>query len=474
MKRYATTLILLIFSLAAVSAATYTWDGGAEADYDSSASWSPTGVPGSADIAIFNPTGETIVNFSDDEFSSELRIQGEADGATQPNVTFDLGGNVYRVTSGSGRLNFLVGVADSVRSLNVKNGELSVGTGLVMWGYANVEGAETILRIQEGGVLRHTAAAGIGRTESSDRTTTAKLYIENGGKLLAENSFSIAANGGNGTSNADVFIIGPTSVMEAKASDRSVVNIGNALGHGTLRITDGGLLDSSRAIGVGFGEVGTAALTVSGVNVNNSDPENPITTASRILGNQLYIGGGRARDDGNNLPRAGGEGVAEFLDGGYGQFTTLLAYNNSVNGTKGTLRIDDAFVTVSGTATFQAGSVTELGLRSVEQDVLMFASNLVLDSTLQLLIDGSFSAALHDSIHLIEYTSLTGTFAGLGEGDTFSVDGHTFSIHYAMGDGENIIGLTVIPEPGTIAVILGAICLGICVARRKLSQRAVG
>ncbi len=474
MKTYIVTPALLICSILIAQSAPYNWIGGGDNNFNTPGNWDPEGPPSGTDLAIFNPTGTTTVNFTSPVGTTGIQVQGSADGETQPSVLFNLNSNTYTVSGGTSERLGVFTASGSNRTLLIQNGELNIAiSASVIWGNSNVNDItpEVTIRVQEGATLRHSTngGAGIGRTQAAGQSAKTAMYVEDGGKLIAEARFTVGGNGGDGIRNGELHITGPTSSFEAKTSDRSVILLGDGLGTGTLNVRDGGLVDSTRAIGVGYATNSTGLLSVSGVNVDNSDPEEPVFTASRILGNQLYIGGGRARDDGNNQPRAGGEGVAEFLDGGHGQFTTLLAYYNSDIDTKGTLRIDDAFVTVSGTATFEAGSVTELGLRSVEQDVLMFASNLVLDSTLQLLIDGSFSAALHDSIHLIEYTSLTGTFAGLGEGDTFSVDGHTFSIHYAMGDGENIIGLTVIPEPGAIAMILGAICLGVCAARRKLS-----
>lgn len=248
--------------------------------------------------------------------------------------------------------------------------------------------------------------------------------------------------------------------------------LGSNSATGNATVSGGGKIETNIEVGIGSSVRSIGNLTVTGGHFDEVESQ---FTASRIIGNDMYIGG--ASPSGTQTPVASGMGFASFLDGGTGQFITLRSYfredayfdadlDEWVD-TRGTLTIDDGFVSVSGTATLFAGSVTELGIRTTAQDMLMTVNNLILDSTLQLIIAGDFVAAMNDEIHLIEYTSLTGTFAGLSEGATIHHDGHSFTIHYAMGLDSNVIGLTVIPEPATIALLTGALAALLVLRRRR-------
>ncbi len=473
--KYPTFIALSVFvvSFLPMHAATFTWSGaGSDTLFSNEDNWTSVepGIPGTADLAQFNSAGAVTVTFDDDQTTNELRILGTMDDDVAPSVLFDLGGFTYTATAGGATQIMRPSGGNSPRTLILQNGELSLG-GSNYWGHDGNSGAANngavVVRVQDDATLRLTAANYLRWLNNAGNTITVDFFVENGGRIVAsDNVFDIGGNA-SGHGSASLSIIGPGSSFEAVGGiDRNVVSVGGG-GDGTLSITEGASLTSDRAVNVAFGSASNGLLTVSGGHL---DEVESTFTPSSITGNQFYIGGGRSRDRSADQPRAGGEGVAEFLDGGTGQFTTLINYHNSVANTKGTLRIDGGFVNITGTGTFEQGSLVELGLRSVSQDLLMTANNLLLDSTLQLLIDGEFSAALNDSIFLIEYTSLTGTFNGLAEGATIHQGGYSFSVHYAMGEDENIIGLTVIPEPHAFAALFGILCLSVCCLRRARNR----
>lgn len=116
-------------------------------------------------------------------------------------------------------------------------------------------------------------------------------------------------------------------------------------------------------------------------------------------------------------------------------------------------------------ANFQAGSTFGIDLLSPSQhDILLFSDGideLQRDPTLNLstagegvtlqvnLLDG-FSGQLLDTFPIIQdFASLTGHFAGLPHGSTFTVDDRTFQIFYNPND----VVLQLIPEPGAVTLL---------------------
>lgn len=91
---------------------------------------------------------------------------------------------------------------------------------------------------------------------------------------------------------------------------------------------------------------------------------------------------------------------------------------------------------------------------------------LITDSVFELGLATGFSANLEDVFEVLRYGGdLTGTFAGLNEGDSLFVGGYEFQIGYGSGSSD-VITLTVIPEPGVGMMLAAAAALLLGLRRR--------
>lgn len=89
------------------------------------------------------------------------------------------------------------------------------------------------------------------------------------------------------------------------------------------------------------------------------------------------------------------------------------------------------------------------------------------NAALTINLGDGFSAEAGEEFFLIKRpTTYSGIFDGLAEGATLSIDDYTFEIGYAMGDGSDMIGLTVVPEP-RIAAAMAAAVVGLVVMFRR-------
>lgn len=461
---------------ASLGAATFTWTGGGGANtlFSNPENWGETeDYPEGGDTAVFQWSGNQTVTFDDNETTTHVQFLGTMDGSTPPTLTLDLSSFTYNTTTSIATNIFFPSGANTPRTLQVQNGTLTIG-GTQWWGHGGAGGSgggEVVVRVQQGATM-NVAATYLSWRNSTEASISTSFVVEDGGILNGSGLFAVG-NGADHIGNVVVDGSGSELNLTGARNNQNRFYIGSGSANGNVTISDGGKIETNIEVGIGNGVRSVGNLTVTGGLFDEVESE---FTPSRIIGNDMYIGGASPVGAGST-PQASGMGHASFLDGGTGQFITLRSYFNADAyfdddldewvDTRGTLTIDAGHVAVTGTATLFAGSVTELGVRTVAQDVLMTVNNLILDSTLQLLIAGDFVAAMNDEIHLIQYTSLTGTFAGLSEGATIHHDGHSFTIHYEMGTGGDIIGLTVIPEPATVTLLAGMLAALLLLQRRK-------
>lgn len=188
---------------------------------------------------------------------------------------------------------------------------------------------------------------------------------------------------------------------------------------------------------------GTVTAPVQTITVDSGD-EQP-TTSIITADNQIYVINGVRGDisvnPGSTLKGSGTVGVLTVADGG------TVAPGNS----PGCL--------TAGNTTFVANSNfdVELGGTTVCSGYDQLVVNGTVDlgsATLNTSLYNSYSPAANTAYIIVNNDStdaVTGTFAGLAEGATFSVGGNTFTITYKGGDGNDVV-LTVVgtaPAPGT-------------------------
>lgn len=465
----------LALSAASLHATVYTWTGGGDDTlFSNPENWGQEAAyPGEGDTAIFDWTGNQTVTFDGNQTTAAIRFLGTKDGSTLPTLTLDLGGHTYVASSTNSTNIFFPSGSNSPRTVILQNGVMTIGGGqyYAHGGVAGANDGEIIVRIQQGATLNLSSSTYITWAGGGGSNLTGTFIVENGGTV---NSGALLSVGNTTGPTGNIVVTGPGSIWNVNGtrSNWNKFRIGYGSSTGNVTISEGGRIDAVLEIGIGVGVRGIGTLTVTS---GYFDEVESLFTSSHIKGNDIYIGGGSP--DGSQTPVANGMGYASFIDGGTGEFTTLRSFFNEnayfdedlgewIN-TWGTLTINGGHVTVTGTATLDAGSVTELGINSIDQNLLMTVNNFVLDSTLQLIIDGNFIATADDEIHLIQYTSLTGTFAGLSEGATIHQDGYSFTIHYGMGLDGNIIGLTFVPEPGIASALVGALAALLAIRFRK-------
>lgn len=440
--------------------------------FDDVLNWT-NGIPDASTATNYNVASDTLVTLRQNEASG---VTGFWSSSASPvpavgssmTLTIDLGAHDY--TAGNAGTNVFrpPSSVDYTRRL-VFTGEKDIdgqnlglfvlsGTTDAYWAHTgnSAQGhTETIL--QSGVTFRFdgTLALQWGRTF----TSTLLFEVEEGARLELTNSgrsFIIANSDGN---DAELRVSGGVTthagplVRIANSGDKHATSDRGG-GDGRLTVTDGGSFTTAGAIQAGFAIDSRAYIRVEGAD-------------SVINAAKAFIGG-TAIDTGR------GTATASFLDGGTGNFDDLYVFYTvhapelEQDPTWGTVIVDGGHVAVEGVALFQPSSVLGITINDVSQAFAISASSLtVTDAILLLSLGDGFIAAIDDTILLLEYTdSLIGSFAGFSEGQTFSIDDYTFQFSYLMNDS-SAIGLTVIPEPGTLAFVTTILVGSFLLVRRK-------
>ncbi len=450
-----------VVCLLPLGAVTTVWDGGSGL-WSDSAKWSVR-VPEPTDTVYFEHQGEATVTLPGGAVSAAvLRVRGVAAGEQSPSLILDMAGGTFSTVPDSAA-NFFNTTADA-QGLVVRNGELRLTSGNPY--FLNNGTNPGSLTIEGDGVLTVNGAMFL----STSTGATMSVMVENGGQVFHTLS---RLRGGSG--RMEIFIDGADAKWEQTTtgpSNQSTATIGDGF-EGLLRITDGARFIGNSQINIGLTASASGAIEVMGTGVRDSE-----TVGSTISSTNFYIGGGlnlsgNPNQVGPEDAVGGGDAEAHFLAGGRGEFTNLRVFYTEHEPavgdpftTNGSLIINGGQVTVSGSAYFDSSSQIHFGINSVDQDIVMDVGSLFAGGELILIVNESFSAGVFDTIELIEYSSLSGTFDGLGEGSVLSAGGYTFELTYSLG-GDNVIGLTVIPEPAHFSALLGLALLVALYIRRR-------
>jgi fibronectin-binding autotransporter adhesin len=230
-------LLMLLISAGSVRAATYTWTGTTDGDWNDASNWGGSGPPTNNDLLIFGAGSEATLNndiAADTVF--QIRLDG-ADGYDLTGNTIDLvtTGSVVRQTAGSGTNTISFDITDTTGDTRFTTDE---GT-LVM---AGVLTSGSNLVTSGAGTLRLTNAA----------NNYAGTYILNGtvafdAGALGTGDIRLGWSSGTGT----LEYIGSTAETVS-----NTVQIGGNSGH-----TGGGIISNT----------GTGALTFDAANFNTVD-----------------------------------------------------------------------------------------------------------------------------------------------------------------------------------------------------------
>ncbi len=406
---------------------TIDWVGGS-GNFGVLSNWNPdTIVPTDEYRAVFNPVGQITVTLDQTRSVGSFQTFGTADGTIQPQVTFDL--NEFTLNLVSAKVN-VSNRSFTMRGLTSRQSTFIFENGTVNSNQFFIQAVSNELPIY--------------------------VYLRNGATLKSNTTVEIAgsqlfvqANSTLDTSGLRMSTGGTLSVSGVNSKLQSPLDVTHFLGtggqNGLLHITNSGQADLGRinlgrtSVSSGNDSVGSASILVEGA-----------TTSFKAA--QLNIAGGVNTSGGNLVSSTGENSVATFRNGTTAEIGLLR------NLEQGTLVIDGASVSVgAGGATLYAGSTMNMVVHSAATAMLATENLTITNSVLNVSFEDSFMPILGQIIPLVEYTALTGFFAGINQGGTLTIGDTMVSFDYGSGSND-MISLTVIPEPSTAAIV-GMICL---------------
>lgn len=309
----------------------------------------------------------------------------------------------------------------------------------------------------EGSVLTYST-----RLEVSYRNPT-EVIVRDGGTLIGNGRTRIAERGSPALFTID----------NASAEFNATVEMGVHENTGTLRIINGSTVEVTDSMYVGFNTSGASP----GGGVVEVIGEDSLLTSTHTVA----LGGTPGSDN-------GGVGRLTVEEDGLVQLTaTLQSWSQGTVEIRSGGRVEASnYQAVSGSVftmdggSFQANawnadadSVFQLTLHTGQFDAPIILGDeflgggdaTITDSLFELSLEAGFSADLEDVFEVMHYFGdLTGTFAGLSEGDVLTANGYEFQIGYGSGNND-MITLTVIPEPGAVAMLL--LAAGLLGLRRR-------
>lgn len=429
-----------------------TWEGGASGSFNDGNNWSE-GVPAAGDAARFVDSGEVEVTFTGSAEIESLVFLGTRDAGpppVDPRLTFVLGSNTLTHT-GILRLNYTgLGTMTFVQNGGTINVDTTIGMAWSSSPDIPAATSRSVMIIENGGKLNGANQLAVGYTSGA----TGELHITGGSLVDIGNTVWVGRNG-----YGVLRIEGTGSEFNHSSTASTHITLGYTGGNGTLEILDGGKLSTSRVMNLGHASNQTVAtLLVSGEGSNLQSTGN------------LNVGGYTTSQTSAATP--GGTGYATFADGAVATFNVLRTYAaDPSQGRIGTVEFDQSGGVTVAAASFAANSVVRFGLYESGQDAdLIVSGDLELDGAfLEIFLSQDFIAKAGDSFSLISYGALIpGMFAN-PDGQIVIGD-WVFAIDYDLG-GANVIGLTVVPEPGMVALSAGVAAAAFILFRRRLAGR---
>ena len=386
---------------------TYAWSNAAH--------WEEGRPPSSStnDVGRFSNVGTgKIFTVQMDTDVNILALKAQAAGST---VNLDLNGHTFATTSTSSS-DFIIESSSGEATLGVVN---SGTTGAANWKYFTVgRSSGSVGKLTISGSNTKVNATGSTRINIGG-SGTGTMNVTAGGSYTGPE----LTLGYNGSASGTVLVSGANSKVELTG----IGSIGYS-GTGSLTLEDGGTFATSNHIRIGLLSGSNGTVLVTGVN-------------SRLEGSQIAIGG---KDT-----AIGGTGNVTIANGG-----SMVAGSSIYVWDGSSLTVNGGTVTGSSSLYLNSGSALALVVNN-RAGIVQVSGNLAIDPTASLQL--SFGAGLtgSDFIPLIQYGgALSGTFAGLAEGAQFTVGEQVFNLTYTGGDNNNIVGLTAVPEPATMGLLV--------------------
>lgn len=466
--------VLAVMATSPSHAEVIDWVGGASGGFSDESSWADGKVPGSADTANFATAGAVSVSLSGNVTIDNLTYNMVADPSppvVPPNLTINLNG--FQLSSGIANTNpFSLGNSGTeVRTLTLLgNGVYNVSQRLLVYelkiGPAdNPAPGGFNLVLDDAAGLRGNRNSGhvIG-----DGSSTVSIQVLGGSELDLNGQSQFAVGS---ASNVSILVSGKNSTFRNSNSGSIRYHNFGISGTAVVTIEDGARYISNAFSSLGHNSAGRGEIYISG------------TGSSFTLARGLYVGGGLNTDnDGSGEPFlgiAGGAGIVSLSDhatmtlGGPpsgGQPRQGLLHVMAANpdlGRYGQVILDGTVTLTTDHARFEEGSVLRIGLQDTEQapNLIVIEDLTLINATLEVWLPTGLTPELGQSFALIQYGELTGTFGN--ENGEITIDGHRFQIDYSL-DGANIVGLVAIPEPTTIALLIGGMVgLAVLLLRRR-------
>src|SRR6185312_10540142 len=407
-------------------------------------------------VTLTNKSGATIETTGTTAGEAALAAIVAVEALTAADITNQSGATI-QATGPFGQIGVLIGTTGATGDATVHNaGTISAALDGVN---TNTSGTTTITN---SGSISITSTASV-TARSAIRVNTATIENDQNGSISG--GIGIVFRAGNAASTVfnDGTITGtgatPTAIQFSTGS------VGNTLTLGTDSLINGNVLGAGSDI-LQLGGTGSASLDLG--NIGAAAQYQGFSTFNKIDTSTWTLTG--TGTDGWTVE----QGTLQ-VDGTIGAATVQSGGTLDGTGTTGALTVesggtlapgDDPGTITTGDLDLETGSTLSAEIEGTSPGVGSFDQvdvngSVTLGAALSFSLLNGFTPATGDTFELINNDgndAVNGTFAGLGEGATFTQGGITYSISYVGGTGNDVVltvGNAPVPPDQPPAVTLG-------------------